>query len=482
MKIALIIVVSLVILLGGGALLLAPLVKDRMPGFGAAPVGTPVRMEPAGTRALTETIPAPGRIEPNTKVEVSATIVAEIIALPFREGEEVKKGDVVVRLDDRDLLARLDAANASLEAAQASQRATEAARARTEAQLQEQLERHKGLITSLEFSQRNLERKQELYDSGDIALSEIELARERVEDSRTQIAASNTVISGAESALASADAQILQSQAAVKQAEAEIKLAEEGLRNTVIESPIDGRVTQLNAEVGERVVTGTMNNPGTVIMTIADLSRMKMIAEVAESDVAKVHEGQTAQIRMIAFGDEVVFSGVVDRVALQRTVSQDGTGYFETEIFLDLAGRDDVKSGLLANADIEVATHEGLLVPSQAVVDREVDDLAQDVLDNPLVDRSKRAIRIVYRVVNGKAIASPVRTGASDYTHTVIREGLSEGDSIVTGPYKVLLTIKHNDPVRDIELETVKPGDVAPAPPSGDENETVAAGAEGRSS
>ncbi len=457
MKIVLIIVIGLVILLGGGALVVAPMVRDRLPGFGDSATGTPVRMQPAAARTLTETIPAPGRIEPNTKVDISATIVAEIIALPFREGEEVKKGDVVIRLDDRDLLARLDAANASLEAAQASQRATEASRARTESQMQELLERHKGLQTGLEFAERNLQRRQEIHDSGDIPLSELELAQERVEDARTQIAASNTMISGSESALASADAQILQSQASVKQAEAEIKLAEEGLRNTVIESPIDGRVTALNAEVGERVVTGTMNNPGTVIMTIADLSRMKMIAEVAESDVAKVKEGQTALVRMIAFGDDVIFRGVVDRVALQRTITQDGTGYFETEIFLDLAGYEDVKSGLLANANIEVAAHDGLQVPSQAVVDREVDDLPEEVRDLPLVDRSKRSIRIVYVVVDGKAMARPVKTGASDFTHTLIREGLEEGDLIVIGPYKVLLTIKHNDPVRDIEADQEKP-------------------------
>jgi HlyD family secretion protein len=471
MKIALIIVVSVVVLLGGGALIALPFVKNKLPGMGGAAIGTAVRMEPAATDSLTETIPAPGRIEPNTKVDISATIVAEIIALPFREGEEVKRGDVVVRLDDRDLLARLDAANASLEASQASLTATKASRDRTESQMQEMLERHKGFITNLEFAQRNLERKQMLYDAGDLALSELELASERVEDMRTQIAASNTVISGAESALASAEAQILQSEAAVKQAEAEIKLAEEGLRNTVIESPIDGRVTALNAEVGERVVTGTMNNPGTVIMTIADLSRMKMIAEVAESDVAKVSEGQTATIRMIAFGDEVVFGGVVDRVALQRTISQDGTGYFETEILLDLGGREDVKSGLLANADIEVATHEGLLVPSQSVVDRLVDDLPQEVVENPLVDRSKRAIKVVYRVENGKAIAVPVRTGASDFTHTVVREGLTEGDILVTGPYKVLLTIKHNDPVRDVERDEAARKAAAAAAPVADEAE-----------
>lgn len=449
MKIFLTIIVIALVLLGGGAVLLGPYTGDLLPGFSSEPTGTEVRMQPAEVRDLTETIPALGVIEPNTNVDISATIVAEIIALPFREGDEVKKGDVVVRLDDRDMQARLASARASLESAEASLEASKANRDRAKSSLDEQLARREGLLSNLEYAERDLRRKQELFESGDIPRSDLDVAAERVDDIRTQLAASTTLISGAESSLASAEAQVLQAVAAVKRAQADIKLAEEALRDTTIASPINGKVTKLNAEVGERVVTGTMNNPGTVIMTIADLSRMKMVARVDESDIEPVAEGQIVKVYIRSYPDEV-FTGVVDQIALERTPEPDGTGYFETEILLRLDGR-EIKSGGSANAEIEVATHTDVVVPSQSVVDRDVDTLPFDVIEgSDVVDRSKQVIRVVYRVIDNKAVATPVRIGASDSTHTLVEAGLEPGDMVITGPYKVLDTIEHGERVLDV--------------------------------
>jgi HlyD family secretion protein len=461
------IIVAAVILLGGGLVVFGPTLQQRIASMSGPGQGTPVRMEPVSRRDLVETVLAPGEIEPHTKVDISAQVVSEITALPFRDGEFVKKGDVVVRLDDRDLLARLAAAEASHESALANLDSIKASRDRSRSSLDEQLKRREGLLSNLEFAQRNLERKQELHKTGDVTLADLDAAAERVLDIQTQLNAMDTMISGAESSLASAEAQVLQADAAVKQALAEIELAKEGLANTVIESPIDGRVTVLNAEVGETVMTGTMNNPGTVIMTIADLSRMRMIARVDEADVALVEPGQTAEVHLNTYPDDV-FHGVVDRIALQRAEALDGTGFFETEISLRLDGR-EIRSGHVANADIQIKKHDGLVVPSQSVVDREIDALPQELLDNPVVDRTKRVIRVVYRVVNGKTVATPVKVGPSDLTHTLVLEGLSEGDIVVTGPYKELDTLKHDQAVSDITL-VKKEGDAAAAanpPPAG---------------
>ena len=229
-------------------------------------------------------------------------------------------------------------------------------------------------------------------------------------------------------------------------ADANIDRAEDALTKTVIRSPIDGILTQLNAEIGEVVLLGTMNNPGTVIMTIADLSRMILNARVAETDVAKIAQGQNAKIHINAYRDRV-YSGVVRTIALQRTTELDGPGYFETEIELDLQG-ERIYSGLVANVDIEIATHAGLVVESQAIVERVVEDLPTEIRKNPLVDRRKRITTVVYRIVDGKAVCTPVTRGASDLTHSLVLKGLDEGDQIIIGPYKVLESIEHDELVR----------------------------------
>jgi len=230
-------------------------------------------------------------------------------------------------------------------------------------------------------------------------------------------------------------------------AEADIDRAEDDLTNAVIRSPIDGVVTLLNAEIGEVVLVGTMNNPGTVIMIVADLTRMILNARVAESDIASVAKGQEAKIFINAYPDEV-FHGIVRKIALQRTVELDGTGYFETEIELELEAGRTIFSGLVANVDIEVAEHGGVVVESQAVVERMVDDLPADIRRNPLVNRAKRTVSVVYRVIDDKAVCTPVKAGASDLTHSVVVAGLEEGEEVVVGPFKVLEKIKHDELVK----------------------------------
>ncbi len=460
MKIAITIIVVLIIALTVGGVLLAPTIRKQMGSLTAAPQGELVRMEAVENRKIVETIPAPGEVEPHTKVEISAQVVGEIIALPFREGEEVKKGDLVVKIDDRDLQAALLGARAALESARANKASTEASRDRAKSQLQEQANRHEGLQTTLEFAQRSLQRKQQLFDSGDIAESELDVALERVREIEAQIAASISMISAAENTIAGAEAQVRQAEAAIKQAEADIDRTEEQIRNTTIYSPIDGRVTRLNAEVGETVITGTMNNAGTVIMTIADLSRMQMVARVAESDVTKIQPGQTANIFIIGHGEQS-FRGVISRIALQRTMAADGTGYFETEIDLRLDGR-ELRSGHTANVEIEIGHHEGLVVPSQCVVDRLVDDLPPAILSGSAASgTTKTAVRVVYRVVNGRTVVTPVEVGASDQTHTLILNGLEQGDIVITGPYKALDTMKHDVAVRDQNADQTKVEDAA---------------------
>ena len=423
MKIALIVLLGLAGLILTAAILAGPQLQTALSSFTPEPPSTKVRIQKVANGKLVETVKAPGRIEPHTKVDISSEVSARIEKLPFDVGDVARKGDLVVKLDDKDL--------------QASLAATEARKAGEEFRLQSEEARLTGLLSSLALSKRQYDRKKALFDSGDLSQKDYDEATQHVEDLQAQVDSTKHSISVVESSLISAKADIDQ--------------AKERLAKTVIVAPMDGIITALNAEVGEVVLVGTMNNPGTVILTIADLSRMIMKAEVAESDIAKIAEGQPAKVHINAYRDKV-FSGTVTQVALQRTdllTNGAGTGFFEAEVEIDLQG-ETVRSGHDANVDIEISSHEGLVVESQAIVDRLIEEMPEDIKrDNPLVDLAKKTTTVVYRMVNNKSVCTPVKRGSSDDTHSIVLAGLDAGESVVIGPYKALEALKHDERLTD---------------------------------
>jgi HlyD family secretion protein len=426
------IVISAIIAIAMVGLVVAgPSVLKYMPDFGSRDDALAVRMAPVEVRELVETISAPGELEPEVKVEVSAEVSARILELPFREGATVRAGEVVVKLDDRDLEASL--------AAQMARRDGERFRLRSEQ------ERLSAPISQLANAKANLERQEALFKTGDVSRASLDDAVARVRELEAQIAAAREGLSVIESSLAAA--------------EADIERARELLNKTTITAPIDGQITELNAEAGELVVVGTMNNAGTRILRIADLGTVRLKAKVAESDVARVAAGQAATVRVNAYRNRE-FAGSVERVALSRGtdtgMSAGGTGgggWFKCEVKLDLADGETLLSGLAANVDIVVGRSSGLLVPSQALMERKLDELPEALRESPLVDAARKKATIVFKVVDGKAVPTPVRTGASNLSDTMILEGLAAGDMVVTGPYRVLERLKEGDRVRE---ETAK--------------------------
>jgi HlyD family secretion protein len=408
----LLIILSLVVLLSvaGGVLLGTGTGTSFQIGTTSSrPTGTPVRLHEVGVGSLTEAISAPGIVRPKTDVDISARFTARVARLPFEEGDLVSEGDVVVELDARELEAQLQ---------------------QTKAQLVSEQARIEGLRSSLKVAESEWKRQQGLYETGDVSLANLERA---------------------ESTYFSLRADLEASIAALGMTEARITQAEEQLSYTTLTSPIDGRITVINAEVGETVVAGTMNNMGTVILSIADFSEMIVQARVDETDVVPVQVSQPAKIYINAYPDDV-FEGVVKQIALNRSTDNTGAGFFQTEIAVTTDDR-QLFSGLSANVDIEVASHEEqLIVPSQSVQERLIEDLPLDIVDrSDLIDRTKRYANIVYRFVDGKAVATPVKVGASDLINTVVLEGLEPGDRVVEGPFKVLMTIKHDQELADQE-------------------------------
>lgn len=382
-------------------------------GNGNDPVGTPVRMEPVSLGDLQRTVSAPGSIEPKTLVKISSQVSAKVLALPFREGDLVQEGDVVVRLDPQNLTAALDSAKAGLKQQEASLLGSEA---------------------SLINARLQFERLQSLNETGDATKAELD---------------------SAQAAYLNAQSSKAFIEASIEQANARIEQAEKDLENTNITSSITGLVISLSTEVGETVIVGTTNNPGSVIMEIADLSEMLLKAAVDEANIAPVEIGQDTTIYINAYTDRT-YTGSVSNIARKRQVAGDGTGTFEVEIPINLAEGETLYTGLTASTDIAVEHfYDAMLVPSQAVLDRRIEDLPEDVVKgNEQIDSNKTFSSVVYKVVDGKAIATPVIVGASDLTSSVIVAGIEQGDQIIVGPYRELVNLRHDMDVRDINAET----------------------------
>jgi HlyD family secretion protein len=196
-------------------------------------------------------------------------------------------------------------------------------------------------------------------------------------------------------------------------------------------------------------MTGTMNNPGTVIMEVGDLSQMLVVARVDEADIGGLQVGQRANVSIQAFPN-TEFTGVVDTIALTHRMSNNGTKYYRTEIILDPSEK-KLYSGLTADVDIQTRKHDDIIkVPSQAVMARPMDGLPLEIRENSeLLDKKKIHATVVYRCVDGKSVVTPVKIGNSDLTHTIITAGLDQGDKIVIGPYKVLDSLGHDKKIKD---------------------------------
>jgi HlyD family secretion protein len=409
---------------------------------------TPVRLEKVVRGNLSEVIQAPGEIEPKTKVSISAKVAARLIELPYKEGDVVTKGDpsanppttasVLVRLDATDL----EAALRSVQARYAAQKAQiSVGRARIAAQ-NSQIDGHRMVLRE---AARELLREEALLKAGHSSQSTFDEIKRKADQSRVDLDAALHSLEADESNLTAT----LHS---LEAAEAEITKAREDLSYATITSPIDGVVTRVNAKVGELVMTGTMNNAGTVILEVADLSNMLLVARIDENDIAAVKPGQRAHATVQAY-HERVFDGTVTSVALAPK-EKEGIKNFTAQILLKTDG-ERILSGLTADVDIETSHHAGVLkIPSQCVLGRPVEELPP-AIRAALSEKEKEGsvATVVCRMVDGKAVMTPVRIGPSDATHTIIESGLGENDRVIAGPYKVLEKITHEQRVKD-EAET----------------------------
>jgi HlyD family secretion protein len=373
------------------------------------PRGDEVEVRAAERRTLSSRVKATGEITPEKKVEISAKVVGEIIGLPVVEGQEVRAGQLLVEIE-RDLYeAARDQARAALRQAQVSVR-------RQEVQLAD--------------AERNLRRVTELH---------------------AQDLVSQEVLEAAQLAVDTADVELEAQQHSVDQYRSALERTEDDLARTSIRSPMDGIVIQLNAEQGETVVPGSTNLPGSVIMTVADMSILLAEVEVSEVDVVDVELGQHAEVNVDALGSEPQAGRVVEIATSGRRDPTQGTIRFSVEVALDDPDP-ALRPAMTAKVDILTATREEALgVPIQAVVKRTLGDDGDEVqgTDAKGVDESD----VVYLIEDGEAAIRAVTTGVADELFVEIIGGLDDGERVIVGPYRTLKNLHAGDRVRLAEAE-----------------------------
>jgi HlyD family secretion protein len=400
-------VAALVVLAVGGVL------WASLAGSGGGK-GAAVEVEKATRRDVVARVKATGEINPKRKVEIQSKVIGEVVALPVREGDAVKAGQVVVEIEKATYLSARDQAKAALD-----QATVNLERARAElANAQLSFKRVSGLAVEGISSQDALDKARLDRDSAEIAV-------------RSQ-------------------------QEEISQARSAYQRAIDDLDRTTIRAPMDGYVTALNVEKGETAVMGTMNFQGSVLMVIGDLSEMVAEVEVAESEVVSLAAGQEATVRLDALGDAVLTGKVVEIGS--SGVKQGDVVKFKVKVGLD-APDPRVKPGMTARVEIVTQRARNVLaLPQQAVLTRWLDPKGKEV-DQREGDSSQREVSAAYLIGSGNAVRHEVKTGIHDEIWVEVRDGVAEGDEVIVGPYRVLRSLKQGDPVRLAEKKGAGTGE-----------------------
>ena len=365
-----------------------------------------VQTEPVQKRDITQTVSATGKINPEFQVVITPEVTGEIVSLPVKEGDNVKKGELLIKIKADSYIAARDRANANLQGAKA-----------TLAMRKAELDK----LTS------DYNRVKELHAKGLSSDSELEASK---------------------SSYLSSQASYEAAQANVSQMEAALKESDEQLNKTTIFSPMTGTITKLNVELGERVL-GSGFSQGTDMMTVSDLGNIEASVDVDENDVVLVSIGDTAQIKVDAFGDRI-FKGTVTEIG--NSAISAGLGTQEQVVNFDVKIKlfspdDQLRPGMSCNADVQTETrHNVVAVPIQSVTARNQSELPKEEGDGEIAVKEekkngfgkKKLQEIVFVVKDNKAKVMNVETGISDDNFIEVKTGLDTGQAVVSGSYRAI--------------------------------------------
>jgi HlyD family secretion protein len=402
---------------------------------------------------LVAVVSASGEIKPKTYVNIGANAFGKITKLYVREGDQVKRGQMLVQLENVQSAADMDAMQASLDAARTDAVAAEAGLNTAVADLNR-------AKSDAERSDLDWTRAQGLYKDALIAKSEYDMQRANHQAAVAGLAQAQARVAQAKAQKESADGRI-------EQASANLTHAADVLKKTTYQAPFDGVITNLPVREGETVVIGIQNAPGSTLMTLADLSVITAEVKVDETDIVNVQMGQPAQVTIDAMpkktfkavvtqiGDNAIVRSTGVSTSQQMSTSQEAKDFKVVVTLQDPP--DDLRPGLSATAKITTATRGNTLsIPIQALTVRTQADLApkdekgsvQAAAPQKDASKDKQEIQGVFILRNHKAEFVPVDTGIAGTTDIEVIKGLKEGDEIVTGSYKVLRTLRPGSSVK----------------------------------
>ena len=384
-----------------------------------------VQTEPVARRSLTNIVVANGKIQPVVQVTISPEVSGEIIELPVKEGQQIKKGDLIVKIKPDVYIAARNQAEAAYKSSLANQTVAEA---------------------NLEKAETEFKRSDELFRNHLISESDYITAKTGCDAARAQVVSAGHQMEMAKASLASAD---------------------EELAKTTIVSPLDGTISILKSQVGERVL-GTVQNAGTIIMVISDLSQMEARVDIGEMDVVGIAPGQKARLEVDAYKDRK-FAGLVTDVASSSKDSGQSSSYSSSsqsqeatkfQVRIRLNDKEAFRPGMSVSAEIEACYRTNVLtVPLASVTTRppkpeqkkkDSDKNAPKTGNTNVVSatnalavdkKSKEAykpVEVVFVVGGNHVKAVPVKIGICDDNYWEITDGLTNGEEIVSGGYRAI--------------------------------------------
>jgi HlyD family secretion protein len=427
--------------------------------------GLTVNAEAIRARDLESTVSASGRIQPRTQIDISANQMGRVTRLAVEEGQRVKKDQFLLEIDPRQLEGRLERGEAGVAAAQSGleQALVGVEQARTNLTASQ---------ANLDLAQQNLKRQQDLWKA--------ELTpREALERAQNEVTLRETEVKAREQEVKARLQDIQTRQQQIRQEKAGLAETRYNLTQIIISSPMDGIVTRRNIEEGETAVVGTMNNAGSQLLTIADMSVLEAEVEVDETDIPDVQLGQSAEVTIDAVPDRT-FKGRVTEIGnspIQAASAQAG-GQRQATTFRVVITLDEevpnVRPGFTCTAEISTATRKNAVaVPIQALTVREMLFDAQGKMvreqqtegrrrrpsvgtpvsasNEPPPGHERKETEGVFVARDGRAVFTPVKVGIAGEQYFEVLEGLKAGDQVITGPFA---SVREIDDGQDVRIQT----------------------------
>jgi HlyD family secretion protein len=424
----------------------------------------------AARQDLTSQVTASGEIKPKNYINIGANAMGQLTEIPVKEGEHVRKGQLLAKIEDIQPLADLDAQKAAMSSAEADAAASEAGLKAADDSIQlaqAQLDQAK---SELDRTKADYDRSESQFKEQLLSRQEFDLRKFTYESQKAAVQQAQMRLTQSRSQRQQAAANLAGAQKRIAQSKANLTRFSDVLSKRNSYAPLDGVVTNLPVRAGETVVPGLQNQSGTLIMTIADMSLITAEVKVDETDIVNVKLGQVAEVTIDAIPNQTFKGHVTEmgntailrstgQAASQSAISSQEAKDFKVVVALD-SPPENIRPGLSCTAKITTATRSNVLtIPIQALTVRQKGELEPKktgsgsaeaaVKTDPATEKArKEELQGVFVINAGKATFRKVETGITGSTDIEVLTGLNEGDQIITGTYQVIRTIRNETVVK----------------------------------